>query len=328
MNVLQIMRQAQFEVDTIRAGNVLSGMWTTEEVLSATNVSMDRTARLLRLAGSEILTRTMKSTDSGYDLISEVYSPTLSLRIVAGTNTYTLPPDFVRVASLRPLVSTPGFEGVRFRAASFSQDSWVDLKTIPTADLPNADNSSMVYNYVIQGNRTIQYSPTPKDTFDIELNYHYRAPRLRYYSTGTVQRTNGFVGVSGGGTAWLTAGIRTPAELMVGVVASPTGVVLDQYYPTVATLDTDTSLTLARASTVTDGAGQAYTLAMLPILPEEHHTWLAQMVAATMLRKVDADLSMKMQADLAQQLLEQVVPEITLRQLQDSLIAEAFEIWK
>jgi hypothetical protein len=35
-----------------------------------------------------------------------------------------------------------------------------------------------------------------------------------------------------------------------------------------------------------------------------------------------------MQMDLAQQLLEQVVPEITLRQLQDSLVAEAFELWR
>jgi hypothetical protein len=50
------------------------------------------------------------------------------------------------------------------------------------------------------------------------------------------------------------------------------------------------------------------------------------MVAAVLLRKVDADLSAKMQADLAQQLLDAVLPEVTLRQLQESMITEAFEL--
>lgn len=327
MNVLQIMRQARFEVDTIRAGNVHSGMWTDEEVLAMVNTAMDRTARLLRLAGSNILTKVLFSSDAGQDLISEIYSPTLNIRMQPGVRDYTLPPDFVRVASIRPIVTVPGFEGVRFRAASLDQDSWIDLKTIPTADLPNADNSSMVYNYVVVGTRTLRIAPTPQDTFDIELCYHYRAPRLRYYSVGTVQRTSAAEGVSGSGTAWLTYGLRPPGDLLVGVTTT-TGVTMDAYYATIDTIDTDTTLTLARASTVTDGVGQPYTIAMSPLLPEEHHTWLAQLVAALLLRKTDVDLSTKMQADLAQQLLDQVVPEITLRQLQDSLIAEAFEIWR
>lgn len=328
MNVLQVMRQAQFEVDTVRSGNVLSGMWTAEEVLSAVNVSMDRTARLLRLSGSEILTKTMKSTDAGSDLISEVYSPSLSLQITEGVSEYTLPPDFVRVASLRPLVVIPGFEGIRFRPGNYSDDNWVNLKTIPTADLVSGDNSDMVYSYIITGRRTLRLAPTPKDTFAVELAYHYRAPRLRHYSVGTIQRTNGAVGVTGGGTQWVTFGLRSPSELIAGAVQTAATVLLDEYYPTNITFITDTSLNLSKPSTVTDGVGIPYTIAMVPILPEEHHTWLAQMAAATLLRKVDVDLSTKMQADLAQQLLEQVLPEVTLRQLQESLIASCFEIWR
>lgn len=328
MNVLQIMRQANFGVDTIRAGNVLSGMWTVEEQLQAVNVAMDRTARLLRLSGSEILTKSMKSTDAGTDLISEIYSPTASLRITADVDEYTLPPDFVRVASIHPLVTTPGFEGVRFRPSSYTDDSWNDLRTIPSADLGSTAYFGASYSYIIQGRRTMKISPTPKDTFDIELNYHYKAPRLRYYSTGTIQRVNGFVGMTGTGTQWITYGLRSPSELIAGTIATPASVIMDEYYPTNIIFITDTSLNLAKPATVTDGVGIPYTIAMVPILPEEHHTWLAQMVAATMLRKVDVDLSMKMQVDLAQQLLEAVLPEVTLRQMQESLIGQAFELWR
>ena len=327
MNVLQIMRQARFEVDTIRAGNVHSGMWGDEEVLSAVNVSMDRTARLLRLAGSEILTKVINSDDAGQDLISEIYSPSINIRMIPDVNTYTLPPDFVRVAAIRPRVGTPGFEGVRFTPSSHSQDAWTDMKTIPIDTLPSANRSSMTYYYIVMGNRTLRIAPTPQDTFDIELVYHYRAPRLRYYSVGTIQRTSAAIGVTGSGTSWLTYGLRTPAELIPSVTAT-TGVTVDSYYPTISSIVTDTSLETARPSTVTDGVGIVYTIAMVPVLPEEHHTWLAQLTAATLLRKVDADLSAKLQMDLAQQLLEQVVPEITLRQLQDSLVAEAFELWR
>jgi hypothetical protein len=327
VNVLQIMRQARFEADTIRAGNTESGLWTAEELLWTTNTAMDRTARLLRLAGSNILTRALLSSASGLDLISEVYSPTLNIRITAGQRDYTLPPDFVRIATIRPSVASTGFEGVRFRAASLDQDSWVDLMTIPTADLPNADNMNMVYNYVVLGQRTLRITPTPQDQFDIEITYHYRPPRLRYYSVGTVQRTSGLEGVSGSGTSWLTYGLRPPAELLVGVTTT-TGVTMDAYYPTIDAIDTDTTLTLARASTTTDAVGQNYTIAMVPLLPEEHHTWLAQLVAAMLYRKVDQQLAATAMADLGQQLLDQVVPEITMRQLQDSLVAEAFEIWR
>lgn len=326
MNVLQIMRQAEFEIDSIRAGNTRSGMWTAEETLSACNLAMDRTARLLRLAGSEILTKTINSNAVSIDLISEVYNPVTSLAIQSGVHEYTLPPDFVRVANIRPLSTATGFTGVRFRPSSYSDPTWVDLRTIPEDQLDSADGDNVEYSYVIRGARTLHLAPIPQDNFNIQLVYHYRAPRLRYYSVGTVERTNGAVGVVGSGTSWLSEGLRDPAELLVGVTAV-TGVVLDQYYPTIRSINTNTTLTLARPATTTDGSGQAYTIAMSPILPEEHHTWLSQLVAATMLRKVDADLSGKMQMDLGQQLLDQVVPEITLRQMQASLVGQAFSLW-
>ena len=325
MNVLQLMRQARFEIDTVRASGSYSGLWTDEELLSSCNIAMDRTARLLRIAGSELLTKHMRSTDGATDFITEVYSPATGLRITANQSDYTLPPDFVSIAALRPTVAVSGFENVRFRPSAYHDPNWTEMKTIPTADLPNADNSDMVYAYVVQG-RTLRIAPTPQDTFDVELAYHFRPARMRYYSTGTVQRTSGAVGVNGSGTAWLTYGLRELADLMVGVTAT-TGVTLDAHYPEILRFDTDTTLTLSRSATVTDAVGQSYTIAMKPALPEEHHTWLAQVVAANLLRKVDADLSAKMVVELGNQLLEQVLPEVTMRQMQESLVATCFEVW-
>lgn len=322
MNCLQIMRQARFEVDALRsAGTINSGMWIDEEVLSALNTSMARTARLLRLAGSELLTKTMDSADSSVDFITENYDPG-SLTWVADQTDYTLPPDFVRLVSLR--ISTAGYESVTFRPTELKDPNFLDLRGIPSGELSGAQDSDQSYLYTIIGPRTIRFAPAPQDVVDVEMVYHYRAPRMRFYSTGTIARTIGDATITGTSTLWLTEGLRTPAELLPLVTAT-TGVTMDAYYLTVLSIDSNTSLELTKTSIVTDPS-DVYFLAMVPTLPEEHHQWLAQLTAATMLRKVDADLSGKLQQDLAMQLLEGVTPEITLRQMQESMIAQAFEL--
>jgi hypothetical protein len=124
----------------------------------------------------------------------------------------------------------------------------------------------------------------------------------------------------------LTNDIRFPADLLVGVT-DINAVVLDTNYPTLASaLQSDTTLNLAKAATTTDSVGQSYILAMVPKLPEEHHTWLAQLTAAIMMRKADIDLSGKLQADLTATFAGSITPEITLRQLQESLITPPYSL--
>ena len=65
---------------------------------------------------------------------------------------------------------------------------------------------------------------------------------------------------------------------------------------------------------------------MVPVLPEEHHAWLALMTAALMLVKVSADDSMKMQQALEMELVNEVTAEVTSQQSQESLTIEPFEI--
>ena len=114
MNASQLVRKARLEVDAIRTGGTVSGLWTDEEVLDAVNTAVDTAYSLLRLADSEIVTKSVRSTDASTDLISETYAPS-SLAIVSGTSDYTLPPDLVALVALIPV--TAGYTDIRFRVA-------------------------------------------------------------------------------------------------------------------------------------------------------------------------------------------------------------------
>jgi hypothetical protein len=324
-NVLQLMRQARFEVDAIRTGNATSDLWEDEEVLQAVNTAMDSAAKILRLVDSNILTKTMASTDAAVDLISENYNPA-SLKVTADVSDYTLPPDFVRVVSILP--TEVDFDGTKFRPLPPQHRTFQDMRTtsFDPDDQISIRLTDRIFYYTVLGGRTLRLVPTPRtDSFHIELMYQFRPPKLFFANTGTVQRTSGNPVVPGVGTSWVSDGIRTPAELLVGVTTA-NGVLLNRYYPTVATIASDTSLTLAKNATVTDGVGQSYHLAMVPHLPDEHHAWLAQMAGAIMMRKVNPDISAKLVQELEKQYTKEVEPELTTRQIQESIPAEPFEI--
>mgnify|MGYP001563500042 CR=1 FL=1 len=69
-----------------------------------------------------------------------------------------------------------------------------------------------------------------------------------------------------------------------------------------------------------------YYIAMVPTLPEEHHAWLAQYAGALLLRKVSAELSEKYKKALQEQLMSSIQPEVSIRQMQDSIPVEPFSI--
>jgi len=222
MNLSQIVRKARLEVDAIRANGAVSALWSDEEVIDAANTAMDNAARLIRLADSNILTTHMKSTDSSVDMVSEVYSPT-SLAITNAQIDYTLPPDCVRVDSITPLTS--GYEGIRFYPAGIHQKGWIDQSTLTATDLSTVSGSEQIFYYIIVGARTLRIRPVPTETFDVEVAYQFRPQRLQNYSTGTVQLTQSSTSVHGlGGTAWLTSGIRGPADLVLDTAANVSGV--------------------------------------------------------------------------------------------------------
>lgn len=314
------MRVAQFEVDAIRADGSTGNLWTTEETLNAVNIAMERAARIMRLAGAQALTVSLKSTDPSTTYVTGTYDPG-SLTITAGTTDYTLPPDFVTVISILPIDAE--FDEVRFIPAELYQRAYADNRTIQDVDLMSVENTPATYRYTIIGERTLRISPTPQDTFDIELLYRYRPAKLQVYSLGVIKTTNLSASVHGVGVTWQTAGLRVPIELVVG----PNAVDLNQYYQRVSSFTSETDLTLTYPwQGESFPYGTAYKLASVPPLPEEHHQWLAQMAAAIMLRKVSIKTSEDSKASLEAQLEAEVKPELTVRQSNESIAVEPFQV--
>lgn len=319
MNLEQIVRKARFEVDAIRADDSTSQLWTDEECRAAVNDAMDSAARILRLADSDILTKVIQSDDAEIAFLNEDYDPG-SLTITSGTTEYTLPPDLVSIVNIIPI--TDGFDGVTFLPGKLSGRLFTEQRMIPSTDLHSVNNGIMTYMYTQYGSRTLKIAPIPKDTIEIEIHYRYRPNRLITYDTGTITVNNGETSVAGATGGWFTAGVRLPAEL-IGE-AGP-DVSLQKVYPRVASITADGSLTLATEwaeSTLTNQTPFAVT--MVPLLPEEHHLWLAKMAAAQMLRKINLDISEKAVARLEAQLLNEIQPEVTMRQVQESLPVEPF----
>mgnify|MGYP001560407656 FL=1 len=319
MNLSQIIRKARFEVDAIRASGATSALWSDEEVIDAANTAMDHVARILRLSSSDILSKTMTSTDASIDLISETYAPS-SFQIAASTLSYTLPPDCVRIDSIVP--TTSGYEGVRFYPAKSTQKGWIDQETLTESDMSTVKNSEQIYYYTTIGARTLRISPIPKEAFDVRLTYQYRPPRLLRYNTGTTQLTLGSTTLHGVGTLWMSSGVRGPAELIRG---STTVCDLNIVYPRITTFTAEDTATLAKAWP-SESASGIYHISMVPQLPEEHHAWLAQVTAAVMLRKVSPELSKNALEELSAQFALGVSPEVTIRQTQESLPVDEYQL--
>lgn len=281
---------------------------------------MDQSARVLRLADSKILTKSIKSTASAIDYVSESYNPS-SLAMVASTVDYTLPPDFVRIENIIPL--TADYEGVRFYPANLAQRGWIDQSTLTADDVSAIPGSQDIFYYVVIGSRTLRIRPLVSTGFDVEVTYQYRPPRLQNYSTGSIRLTSGSTNLHGVGTAWLTGGLRNPADI---VVSSASIVSLSSVYPQISSFTNDDTAVLSRAWPNENLVSAGYHISMIPQLPEEHHTWLAQMTAAIMLRKVSPELSATALTVLEKQLALEVQPEVAIRQVQESLVVDEYAL--
>ena len=334
MNLLQIIRKARLNVDAIRTNNVTSALWGDDEVVDAVNTAMDTAARIIRLADSRILSKTLVSTDGAaygsgnygagsygsMDLISETYNlPS----IIPNTTDYILPPDFVRVVSIRPTDS--GFQSLTFRPAAAQDKYFLDQRSIPSSDLSSGIDSNQVFWYTLVGPRGIRFTPTPMDTIDLELVYDYRPPKLLYSVEGTVSITSGDSGVTGTGSTWFSSGIRNPAEVVIGADAVNT-VQLGRNYPHIDVVVSDTVAALTRVWQQASVVASPYGLAMVPLLPEEHHAWLAELAAATLMKKVNIEVAMKMEQALEKVYKDTVQPEITIRQIQESLPVDPYSL--
>lgn len=325
MNIDQIIRRADFIVDAIRASGTVSSLWTSEEKVDLVNEVYELMQPTLRLARRHYFARRMLSTDSSTTILRQTYAPS-SLALVADTRTYTLPPDFVEVIRLSPLISATDLtnQGVRFAHKDVASSHFQDR------DLAGGLSGTQFaghYLFDIQGDRTLRISPAAKAAMSIELVYVAQRPPLYRTTTGTVSVTS--VTVTGVSTVFSDAALQMgDMELILGTSGSATVPTpsVQTSYPRVVSLDSTTQLTLVGPTPGTYAAGTGFILSAVPQIPVVHHRWMASMVAVLMQRKVNFPVAEAMLREKFAEWEKFVQPNLVApQQSQDPEETPAFE---
>ena len=287
MNLDQLIRRADFIADAVRASGTVSSLWTTEEKVDLANEVYELIQPTLRLARRHYFARRMVSTDSSATILGRTYAPS-SLTLVADTRVYTLPPDFVEVIRLSPRISTTDLtnQGVRFFKRDVGSPQFQDRDLSEGTAL--GAQSAGSYLFDIQGDRTLRISPSARAALDMELVYVAQRPPLSRTIAGTVAVAT--LTVTGVSTTFSDDMQMGAAELILGTSGSataPTPSVSRPSYPTVSTIDSNTSITLTGPTPGTYAAGTGYIITSVPQIPIVHHRWMASLVAILMQRKVN-----------------------------------------
>lgn len=286
MNLDQIIRKADFLADTIRASGTVSSLWTTEEKVDLVNEVYELIQPTLRLSRKHYFARRMLSSDSSTTILRQTYAPS-SLALVADTRLYTLPPDFVEVIRLSPLISTTDTtnQGVRFVHRDVGAPEFQDRDL---AGGTGGTQSAGHYLFDVQGDRTLRISPAARAALGVELVYAAQRPPLYRTVTGTVSVST--LTVTGVSTVFSDAALQLgDMELILGTSGSATVPTpsLQTSYPRVASLDSTTQLTLVGPTPGTYAAGTGFILSAVPQIPVVHHRWMAALTAVLMHRKVN-----------------------------------------
>lgn len=308
MNVSQIIRKARLNADAIRVDRSISPLWTDEEMVDLVNTVLDHMTPHLRMTHRQFHQSRILSTDDPLSILGQQYDPE-SLHITNGQAFYILPPDFVDVVRITPIITSanPQIAAVRFIPREINDPMFIE------ADLQSQqlrDTGGLIgrtgFMYDMVGIRTLRLSPTPVMDFDVEFVYTSRKQPLNNMTTGTVTVQTDGVTVKGYGEEGQDfTKISLPAELLLGESgtsrdpADPVTSDVNLVYPTVDTIVNATTLTLV--SPVARVTSASYILSSVPPILEQHHRWMASMVTDLMLRKVSSQLATeRMNLTLAQ----------------------------
>ncbi len=148
-----------------------------------------------------------------------------------------------------------------------TREQWDETNFLPyTSDIPQ-------YIFIYDGN--VEIFPIPSTTGNtITFNYKFRVPDLSMqdYSTGTVNVTNGSSTVTGTSMTWITnylpsAGAVVKMNLWIRL-PRPKG---DNEWYQVASIDSETSLTLVQPYQGISTTNAPYSIGQMPIILEDFH---------------------------------------------------------
>lgn len=329
MNLFQLIRKARLGVDAILPGNQVSSLWSDEEMVDLVNEAYEEVWRQFRLARKNWGLRTVRQSDADFTRMGETYRPSVELVISPEKPTVLLPPDCGQVARILCLSNRT----VRFLPAEFVSYHWADLEQAVRDQFSNLIISLPDYltvYYDVVDLRTLAFVPPLSQTLKIQVDYIPIRVPLTYSTRGTVAASG--TTLTGTGTTWVDDGVaagESGSLCDLVVLDRPffsigeTPVSIARRYPRVARIDSNTSAVLAQAQTLSSGTPAA--LVMVPALPEDTHRWLASLVSALMLRKVNPELSKKASEEVRERFEAGVRPTAGRRQDQESTVTEDAE---
>lgn len=177
---------------------------------------------------------------------------------VGGTQFYQLPNDYEKLFDVQ--VSIGNYQTQPKEAPSW--EVWDNLNSTTTIQ------SNYPVAFFING-KTLGFYPTPSAAQSFTISYKARHTDLSItdYTTGfIISTTNLSTAITGTGTAWHSGMVGRYIQI-AQVDSATTG---DGAWYQIATVPTATTLTLTKAyQGTTMGGSVAYTIAQVPILPEE-----------------------------------------------------------
>jgi hypothetical protein len=149
-----------------------AAFWTDANLFSVLTRAAHAVATEVRKLRADYFLRPMASTDVSETIYGETYAPS-ALAIVAGTTTYTLPPDLVELKMIECITS--GYEDVTFVHKDLAHPGFRSVRAAATA----SQSPSVLY-FDVTGERTLILTPPS----DIALNL-----RIWYVSSAVIVAT-------------------------------------------------------------------------------------------------------------------------------------------
>lgn len=327
MNIAQVLRLALFEADAVNADGTTHRFVTEAELLAWAQEGHHLLYGRLRQANQDYGLVVRQSTDADLRWNGITYDCS-SFGLTTTARTYTLPPDLIELRQIRAITS--GYEDRLFEQKDLT-DPTVVAQTRSASD---TTNSGTIYWDVV-GERTLRLALPPDVALDIELSYIARPLLLRLYSTGTVSTTQNSTAVTGASSPnWVINELGLPLELMIatGSVA-PKIVTQTSTDPTVdpsalsspvASIDTDTTLTLLGKYLPAAVSTKAYLLASVPSVPPEWRWVLVRWVTAMIRWKATGSPAAE-RPDFETIVSKDMMPSVSQRQTADPQYVEDFD---
>lgn len=139
-----------------------ASFWTAAQITLYINLAVHRVWAEVKALKDDFFMVTRSSTDGSLTILGETYAAT-SFAIVAGTTTYTLPPDFSEMKLIE--VITTNYEGVRFVSRDLSHPDMRAAMEYTT----NIGPSTFYFDII--GERSMRIAPKSDTALDLRITY-------------------------------------------------------------------------------------------------------------------------------------------------------------